>query len=134
MMRCRPKRLVEASTATRRQITGSISSNSIRKMAISGTLMAPTWQSGSSVSRGGARRDKPNALPPAATCLAARHHIVTIDETLLAELGLPSSAPLGLFEMIDQHGRRFHPVERDPSRSFADITCTGEPLYATSAK
>jgi hypothetical protein len=48
---------------------------------------------------GGERRDKPNALPPEATALKSLRHIITIDDTLLAELNLPSAAPISLFEV-----------------------------------
>jgi hypothetical protein len=79
---------------------------------------------------GGERRDKPNALPPAATALRSLRHIVTIDRTLLAELGLPSTAPLSLFEAKHVDGNESHRIERAPLPHFDEISCTGQPLYA----
>jgi hypothetical protein len=83
---------------------------------------------------GGERADKPNRVPAGAKRLASRRHIVTIDEGLLAELGLPATAPLSLFETTDIEGRQFHHAERERAPLFAAITCTGEPLYATPAR
>jgi hypothetical protein len=80
---------------------------------------------------GGERRDKPNAGPRTAIRLASTCHIVTIDETLLAEIGLPKRAPLCLFETMDVAGRKYRHV--DPAPAFAAIACTDEPLYATPA-
>jgi len=86
---------------------------------------------------GGERLDKPTALPPTATQLKSLRHIITIDQTLLGELGLPgarSAAPLSLFEAIDVFDWESHRLEREPSPSFSEISCTGEPLYAVPAK
>jgi hypothetical protein len=82
---------------------------------------------------GGERRDKPNALPPEATALKSLRHIITIDEALLAELRLPSAAPLSLFEAKHVDGNESYRVERAPSPPFEEISCTGEPLYAVPA-
>jgi hypothetical protein len=71
---------------------------------------------------GGERRDKPNAGPRTAIRLASTCHIVTIDETLLAEIGLPKRAPLCLFETTDVAGRKYRHV--DPAPAFAAIACT----------
>ena len=82
---------------------------------------------------GGERSDKPNRVPPAATRLASRRHIVTVDESLVAELGLRPAA-LGLFETTDVEERQFYHLDRDPRTVFAALACTGEPLYATPAR
>jgi hypothetical protein len=72
---------------------------------------------------GGERRDRPNALPPEATALTSLRHIITINEDLLAELGLPSAAPLSLFEastsaemkVIAWSANRRHDSRRSPA-------------------
>jgi hypothetical protein len=83
---------------------------------------------------GGERRHKPNAVPRTAIRLASTRHIITIDERLLAELGLPTWAPLSLFETMDGTGREHRHVERNPAPAFAATACTGEPLCATPAR
>lgn len=82
---------------------------------------------------GGERGDKPNALPPDATALRRRRHIITIDGALLAELGLPTTAPLSLFVAEHVDGNETYRIERSSSPKFGEISCTGVPLYAVRA-
>src|ERR1700722_10098917 len=67
---------------------------------------------------GGERRDKPNVLPPEAMALSSLRHIVTIDRTLLAELGLSSMAPLSLYEAKHIDGNESYRIERAPLPHF----------------
>src|SRR5258708_10806717 len=83
---------------------------------------------------GGERGDKPNALPPEATALKSLRHIITVDKALPAELGLPSVAPLSLFEARHVDGNESFRIEREPLPHFEEISCTGEPLYAMPAE
>jgi hypothetical protein len=82
----------------------------------------------------GERRDKPNTVPAIAKCIATNRHIITVDGALLAELGLAVATPVDLFEMTDVSGREIYRVERNPSPKFSEISCTGEPLYATPSE
>ena len=83
---------------------------------------------------GGERRDMPNALPPEAKALKSLRHIITIDKSLLAELNLPSEAPLSLFGATYLDEEESYRVERKRSPQFEEIFCTGEPLYAVRAE
>jgi hypothetical protein len=83
---------------------------------------------------GGERQDKHNAVPPAAVALESLRHIITIDQTLLGELNLPSAAPLSVFEIKLVDGNERYSVERNPLPLFEKISCTGDPLYAVPAE
>jgi hypothetical protein len=82
---------------------------------------------------GGERKDIPNAVPPEATRLVSRSHIITIDPVLFAELDLPQvNNTIGIFETRGSNGENYLSVDRRPS-SFADISCTGSRLHAVPA-
>lgn len=82
----------------------------------------------------GERADHPDMLPAEVTAFSNSRHIVTIHESLFAELDLIRHGPIGLFELTYANDTGWqHRVEHDGRLSFGDLECTGLPLYATRA-
>jgi len=72
----------------------------------------------------------PDALPPEVTAFRGRRHIVSVSESLLAEIGV-RQGPLSLFEWESVKGERAVRVEADQRLRFRDLRFNGESLFAT---
>jgi hypothetical protein len=79
----------------------------------------------------GERGDRPNSVPPTATAVRSQQHIITIDKTLMNDLGMKSRYSPGLFE-VDYVGRGDRPSVEVDETEFRDIPFTGIRLYATA--
>jgi hypothetical protein len=102
-------------------------------------LMRPSWLLASQPTLsgivgywGGRRKDMPDELPPQAVAFSGRRHIFTLAETILPDFGR-IEGPLSLFEWEHVEGERSYRVETDHRLRFADLSFSGEPLYATEA-
>jgi hypothetical protein len=82
---------------------------------------------------GGIRADMPNELPPQVTAFSGRRHIFSFSEQLSAHLGI-AQRPVSLFEMESMDGDFSYRVQADSRLRFADLSFTGEPLYATPSE
>jgi hypothetical protein len=101
------------------------------------SLARPSWvlraqptESGVVGCWGGGRGDMPDALPPEVAAFRGRRHIVTLSESLLADVGV-RQGPVSLFEWESVNGDRAPRVEADQRLRFRDLRFSGEPLFAT---
>ena len=81
---------------------------------------------------GGSRKDIPDELPPYVTAFTGRRHIFTLNEELLARLGI-NQGPVSLFEWESEEADTSYRVESDPRLRFRDLILNGDPLYATAS-
>ena len=101
------------------------------------SLARPSWilstqpaESGVAGFWGGERGDLPDSLPPEVTAFRGRRHIVSVSESLLAEIGV-RHGPVSLFEWESVQGEQALRVEADQRLHFQDLRFNGEPLFAT---
>jgi hypothetical protein len=80
---------------------------------------------------GGEREDMLNTIPPEATAVASRTHVLTLDPALFAELGLHRLGdPIGIFATKFRDGHACVRAERASLPAFPDISCSGRRLFA----
>jgi hypothetical protein len=79
---------------------------------------------------GGERGDMLDALPPEVTAFRGRRHILTLSESLLAEIGV-RQGPISLFEWESTTDETSNRVESNSRQHFKDLSFSGEALYAT---
>ena len=84
--------------------------------------------------RGGERADAPNRNADLAQPGPARRHLLTVGEPAFAAAGLSVAGPRGdevsLTEVWKDRDGDAVPLLQPPRTAFAQLHCTGEPLYA----
>lgn len=68
------------------------------------------------------------------TMFQSCEHLFTVNERLLAKLGIDHIGPVGLFELEDMKNDFHLQVRKDYRESFDSVVCNGVPLYATEKK
>jgi len=83
---------------------------------------------------GGERGDMPNEMPPPRGIFSGRRHILSLSENITARIGI-TCGPVSFFEWTRTDGGDLsYRVGADHRLRFADLSFTGEPLYATAAQ